>query len=128
MKDSYDSGDSENLGSAWNLSQSNILTISELLRKAIHETLMGNQEASYHTTQQVYLIIYNDLSPKDDKAQAKFEKKIQGYLLMIHRGIEVKKSISLFYYWLNRYKQNLQDLLGSNGYLIAKKEDSASLY
>ena len=112
--------------SAWNLSQADILLMSEFLRRAASQSLNGLIVDCYYTTKEIRFLIHTDLKKDEDTALDKLENDIQQRIGKARIGNPT--AIKELGNYLIKYRKYIRELLGKYGYLMTKKEDSAKLY
>ncbi len=112
--------------SAWNLSQADILLMSELWRKATTESLHGDAVSCYYTSKEIRLLIHTDLKQAEDRILDDLEKNIQEDMVKAAGGDRISKN--RIGNNLIKYRKYIREVLGKYGYLMTKKEDSSKLY
>lgn len=121
---------------AWNLSSHLIQQIGYLLQSASSHYRNGDFQNSFFDTQEVRLLIHNDLTSVEDKQLDKLETNIHKAVRLITKlnyesegqDPRITKIKVVHTHYLNKYRKLISELLGKYGYGMGKKEDSSKMF
>lgn len=127
--------------SAWNLSQHIINQIGSLLVSASTKFRRGDIQNSYWDTEEIRILIHDDLSQEELEKLEDYEKKICGYYSTAKKEktvnkeemneIEKQRIVSAkhnHYVEVKTYRMYIMELLGKYGYSVSKKENAAKMF
>jgi hypothetical protein len=127
--------------SAWNLSQHIINQIGNLLVTASTKFRRGDIQNSYWDTEEIRILIHDDLDDEEIKKLKEYEQRICRLYSVTKKNIitnredigedtkrEIMSAKHQHYVEVKEYRMYIMELLGKYGYSVSKKENAAKMF
>lgn len=136
MEDNRSSGSTDQV--SWNLSSMLIKHIALLLQRSSNQYARGDYIACFISLKEIRFLIYADLTGPEVEVlrilEGKINEQANKSIKVTPRGFsqmakeDYTKIMSSTNKDLTEYREEIMELLGDKGYLIAKKKDSGRMF